>query len=284
MGHRPRARTAGFRRAVAGSVAIHLVIVGVAFLTLGGGEPTRPAPPPGLDTRSDDVVVRMTAVELSAPATEPDPPAPAPMPEVAQPAPTPDPSPAPESTGGSQPPLRCAVPNALPSEMLALIRRPSAAIADSNVKPSAATSAAARPIHGAMKAGETVVYVLDCSGSMGEFGKFAAARDSLVATLRGQPKEVRFQVVAYNTTARALVPGTTVPATAANVAAAEARLAGLSASGRSNHAEALRAALALRPKAIVVLTDAEFAPGATSCPVFLARVTADGVGPPRELR
>jgi Mg-chelatase subunit ChlD len=145
-----------------------------------------------------------------------------------------------------------------------------------------------------MKAGQRIVYILDCSGSMGEFGKLAAARAALTATLRRQSAEVRFQVIAYNSTARSLFPGECVVATGANIARAEERLADLNAAGRSNHAEAVRLAANLRPDVIVLLTDADdlsaaqfkpaFAAAGKSVPVCVAKVTAEGVGTPRELR
>ena len=57
------------------------------------------------------------------------------------------------------------------------------------------------PIHGTLKPGQTIIYVLDASGSMGEYGKFERARRSLIATLQEQPESVRFQVVVYAGTA-----------------------------------------------------------------------------------
>jgi len=167
---------------------------------------------------------------------------------------------------------------------------------DPNVKPVAAAMASptAPPLHGAMKAGQSVVYVLDCSGSMGEFGKLDVARAALVSTLHRQGGEVRFQVIAYNTTAKALLRGVCVPATVANVTATETALATLKATGRSNHAEAIRSAVALNPDVIVLLTDADdltldklkprLAPGEKSVPLCLVLVTADGASVPRELR
>jgi hypothetical protein len=129
---------------------------------------------------------------------------------------------------------------------------------------------------------------------MGAFGKLDAARAALVATLRRQPGEVRFQVIAYNSTARAVLPGGCVAAGGANVSAAESGLGGLTAAGRSNHAQGVRAAAELRPDVIVLLTDADDLTAAQFRPalaaagkpvaVCVARVTADGVAAPRELK
>jgi Mg-chelatase subunit ChlD len=145
-----------------------------------------------------------------------------------------------------------------------------------------------------MKPGQCIVYVLDCSGSMGEFGKLTLARAALVRTLRQQPGEVRFQVLAYNSTARQLLAGGCLAATPANIASTETALASLKSTGRSNHVEAVRVAVALRPDVIVLLTDAEdltavsfkavLAGAGKPVPVCVARVSAEGIGAPRELK
>ena len=129
---------------------------------------------------------------------------------------------------------------------------------------------------------------------MGEFGKFTTARAALIATLRLQSEQVRFQVIVYNSSARLMIPGGCVPATGANVSAVEDALAALAASGRSNHAEAVRRAASVRPDIIILLTDAEdlsstsFKPAlaAIGKPVVLlvARVTSAGLGTPQPLR
>ncbi len=147
-------------------------------------------------------------------------------------------------------------------------------------------------MHGALKPGQTVVYVLDSSGSMGAAGKFDAARAALVATLRAQPATVRFQVIVYDGTAQPLLAsdGTAPHATEANVRAASAKLATLEPRGKSNHLVAVRAALDFRPDVIVLLTDADDLSAAAlksvAKPVLVCvgLVTAAGVQPPRELK
>jgi len=284
MPHRPRTSRTGFRRALAASAALHVLVAAVVVIVVR----SQPEPGPGqpeIDPRIHDVVVRMTMPEELPVAVPPQEDPPATQPE-------PPPPSRPEPAG---PPLAAATPNPLPAELVALIRRPTAAsrqpVTDPNVTPAAGTTA--RPIHGALKAGQTVVYVLDCSGSMGEFGKFAAARAALAATLRRQPESVRFQVIVYAGTVTVLLPGGCVPATAENIAEAEARLAEQRPSGPSNHAEAVRRAAALRPDVILVLTDADdlsanklkpvSAGGGKPVPLFVALV-AEGVANPRELR
>jgi hypothetical protein len=187
-------------------------------------------------------------------------------------------------------PVAMFVPRTLPPEMIAIIRRPAS---DSKVMQAAGASPPVPALHGALDAGKTIVYVIDCSGSMGEFGKLARAHAALLATLRGQKESVRFQVVAYNSTARALLPGA-VPATATNVEAAATRLVDLEAKGRSNHAEAVRIAMQYRPDVILLLTDANdlslahfkaaLAGAGRPVAICLASVTPAGVGSPHELR
>jgi hypothetical protein len=309
MGYRPRSNRTGLRRAVVASVGLHLLIALALVLAVRFTPPAAPQATK-VNTRADDVAVKMFAEVESIPITvepiapmkpPPDPPVEPPTTSVDPPK-TPTPVPQPEPT---RTPRATAVPHALTPDVLNRIRQPRATslrpptpMTDPNVRPTASTNAKpptlARPIHGAFPRAQTIVYVLDCSGSMGEFGKFATARAALVATLRLQPGEVRFQVVAYNTTARPLLAGGCVPATAANITAAETALAELSAAGRSNHAEAVRRAAVLRPDVIVIVTDAEelsasaFKPAlaAAGKPVVVcvAKVTGDGVGEPRELK
>jgi len=311
MGHRLRSDRRGLRRAIAASVVLHLLVALAAFLAMRLAP--RPAPrATAVHTRADEVGVKLIADVELAPvpvpvAVEQPKTPPTPTPPVEPPTAPPDP-PAPAPTPRQEPapgrtPHATAVPPALPADVLNRIRRPATTAmrppnpdADPNVKPAAAVGAPAAvpPIHGALRRDQTVVYVLDCSGSMGEFGKLAVARAALVATLRGQPGEVRFQVIAYGAAARPLLTGGCVPATAANVAAAEAALAPLAAAGKSNHAEAVRRAAALRPDVIVLLTDANELSRAALKPalaaagkpvvVCVATVAGDRVGEPRELK
>jgi hypothetical protein len=170
---------------------------------------------------------------------------------------------------------------------------------DPNVHPAAATGpapASVPAIHGALAPNQTVVYVLDCSGSMGAAGKLDSARAALVSTLLQQPATVRFQIVTYSGTATPLLAGNgeALAAGEANVRLAAAALAKLEPRGRSNHLEAVRAALAYHPDVILLLTDADdlnssairavAASGAKPVPVCVGQVTAEGVQRLRELK
>lgn len=296
----PRSERTGFRRAVMASVAIHLALAAIVVVSAILPRSSEEATKPGIDTRIPDIKLRLDPEESHTIA----PPEPRRL-EQAPPAP-PAPTPSPHiSTETARTPTIISIPNALPPELLAIIQRsrstsvtptPPSPIVDSNVKPATAVSSpgpGASPLHGAMKPGQSVVYILDCSGSMGEFGKFARARAALIATLSRQPEGVRFQVILYNSTVRQLIPGGLITV-AANIQAAETRLATVEPAGRSNHAEALRMAAGLHADAIVWLTDADdlsFAklkPALTNAgkpmPVYVAEVTARGVGNPQELR
>lgn len=144
-------------------------------------------------------------------------------------------------------------------------------------------------LHAAGFAARSVVYVLDCSGTMGLGGRLDRACDSLRATLAALPGGVKVQVVAYS--ARA------VPVTADGLTADRDRIAAalgkLEAAGASRHAEGLRVALLLNPDAVVILTDAGadelaalrplIAGAKKGVTVSVARV-AETVGVPQPLR
>ena len=326
---RPHSRSTrvAFRSAVGASVAIH-VVVAVALFVLLRSEEHKPREA-AISTRvsaDPDVRMRFTedaaGVEVSPQPVPPTPPTPTPpstTPEITptKPAPTaPQPPEALTGTSADQAlsagPFKPAVPNALPPELVALIHKPGAittsrpappsAIHDPNVKPASGISGAkpnapsARAIHGALGPTQTVVYVLDTSGSMGAAGKFDAARAALVATLKQQPATVRFQVVVYDSSAYPLLAsnGTALAATDANIRAATTALAALNSRGKSNHLVAVRTALDFGPDIIVLLTDADDLTARTLKPVLssvpkpplvcVGLVTAEGVQQPRELK
>lgn len=291
-----------FRRAVAASVILHAALA----VTIALYPTPRPARPPAVDTNTvAHIAVRFVdepAVELAvAPAPSP--------PKVAPPR-------AADPPTGSRPTVPPPIPRPLPPELLALLKKPApvggevvdvaitpTATAAAVVKPPVAPTPVAhavgpplpKPIHGPLPAAKSIVYVLDVSGSMGEWGKLAVARKALLDTLRAQSPDARFQVVVYNGTARAVVPnpnGGCVSATADRIRLVEETLATVEPVGRSDHAAGLRAALNLRPDFVLILTDADdlsaarlrdvVKQAARPATVCVAAVTADGVGVPRE--
>jgi hypothetical protein len=112
------------------------------------------------------------------------------------------------------------------------------------------------PLHQPLRNGQSIVYVLDRSGSMGEAGQLGRAVRRLLASLRGLPPTVRFQVIAYNRTPELLGGDfALMPATDCNVARVAERILGLTAEGTSAHVAALDKALRLRPDAVFFLSD-----------------------------
>jgi hypothetical protein len=278
-----RSNRTAFRRAVFASVALHLALAVAAIIFLH----SRPVPPsavPGIDTSADVIVHQFDVSDLHEIPTGP------PEPSRSPPAPTSESKTSPSVESGLTPRID-HLPRTLPAEMLAVISR---SVGTQRVV-SAAPATPVPPIHGALNVRQTIVYVLDCSGSMGEYGKFARAEAALLSTLRSQPEGVQFQVIVYNSIARPLFPGVgSVPATRLNIDAADARIARHETKGRSNHVEAVRRAAASRPDVILVLTDADDLSLASFRPVLaeagkpiaicVAKVSAASVGTPQQLR
>ncbi len=272
--------------AVAASIGVHALLVAVVAV-LTRQAPERPtATRPTFDTRvtfGADPVPESREPATVLPVPEPDPPVVSDHPQapgLVERGP-------PVETGGLSAhslPRTIAVPAPLTDKMLARIRDSATApalIVDSQVKPAAAVAPlppTAQPAHGALAAGQRVVYLLDASGSMGEWGKFNRARDVLAATAALQPAAVDVKVVVYAAAAEVVTP---------------AALAARSPLGRGDHLAGLRAALGQAPDFVVWFTDADDLPTAAvrtllrrGKPVTLvvARVGADGVAAPVELR
>ena len=114
-----------------------------------------------------------------------------------------------------------------------------------------------QPLHGALPAGKSVVYILDRSTSMGLTREtFDAARAALLASVEALPSESRFQVVAYNGRATRLLPGDLLKKSDEHAAKLLDALRALTPEGDSHHAAALRAALSLGGDYLVLISDA----------------------------
>jgi hypothetical protein len=106
--------------------------------------------------------------------------------------------------------------------------------------------------------GQSVAFVIDRSASMGLGGRLDRARREVAASLRRLPPAARFQVITYHKVAESVrVDGQygLLPAAPAAVAAAGAALDGLTAEGGTDHLQALKMALTLRPDVVYFLTD-----------------------------
>ncbi|MFO0799028.1 MAG: hypothetical protein U0804_16290 [Gemmataceae bacterium] len=263
--------------AVAASVAIHATIVALASLSTRGELPSSARP--ALDTCVRIGVEPMRDVPVPvqvAVATDPEPVAEVEEHRIAE---SHD---VPFATDGQytrSTPRIASVPSSLPDSVLAHVRRvvaTPAPISDPVVRPAAAVT---RPVHGALTAGQRVVYLLDASGSMGEWGKFSAARDALAATAAAQPTRVEVKVVVYAASAEVVTP---------------TRLASCYPAGRGDHLAGLRLALDQKPDFVVWFTDASDLPTAgirtqlrlAGKPVTLVttRVGPTGVAAPVEFR
>jgi von Willebrand factor type A domain len=129
--------------------------------------------------------------------------------------------------------------------------------ADSSVEGSSLKkSGEATPLHGKLKPGSSVVYVLDRSSSMGTNQLLDAARASLLASIRQLDSDARFQIVAYNGSVSVL-SAETLSAKPQNLDRAAQWLDSFVAEGRSGHVAGLREAFAFRPDVIYLLTDAD---------------------------
>jgi hypothetical protein len=109
----------------------------------------------------------------------------------------------------------------------------------------------------------SVVYVLDRSVSMGMGNKLDIACRELLASLRRLPPSARFQIIYYSDYAAPLVINNRtdlLPAEPANIQAATRVLKTLTATGNTNHADALTRGLALRPDVLYLITDADDLP------------------------
>jgi von Willebrand factor type A domain len=107
--------------------------------------------------------------------------------------------------------------------------------------------------------GRSVVFVIDRSLSMGMYGALATARAAVLNALAQLPSGVRFQIVLYNRKADLLYlrGATTLTLLDEEVRRdVERALADLDAVGSTDHVEALRVGLRLRPDVLYLVTDA----------------------------
>jgi Ca-activated chloride channel family protein len=109
-------------------------------------------------------------------------------------------------------------------------------------------------------AGQTIVYVIDRSASMGLNGGLAFAKRELQSSLDRLPPATRFQVIAYNRFAEPLRVGGKISLLAAdwdNKNEVLRAIEGWKAEGGTDHLGALQRALVYQPDIIFFLTDAD---------------------------
>jgi hypothetical protein len=108
--------------------------------------------------------------------------------------------------------------------------------------------------------GAKFVFVIDRSGSMAANDAIGAAREELLRALESLPPHTQFQVVFYNTEARALSlgGGRLVYATEQHKASARREILAVAAAGGTQHLPALELALVkLKADTVFFLTDAD---------------------------
>jgi hypothetical protein len=111
-------------------------------------------------------------------------------------------------------------------------------------------------VFGITARGSSFVYVFDRSLSM-KGAPLAAAKRELVASLGRLTSVQQFQIIFYNDKARTMQPAQMFFADQNGLRQAENYVAGIVASGGTDHVQALRAALRMGPDVVFFLTDAD---------------------------
>jgi len=131
---------------------------------------------------------------------------------------------------------------------------------DGNRRPSGGAGSSARVgLFGVVGEGRKFVYVFDCSTSMGEGGRLAAAKEELVRSLDALDSTHQFQIIFFNHRQRVfdLSGGQRrIPfATRRAKQLAAAFVGSIVATGSTNRFDALKRAVAMRPDVVFFLTD-----------------------------
>jgi hypothetical protein len=131
--------------------------------------------------------------------------------------------------------------------------------ASSGSSPGGVPSGAATTFFGVPARGQTIVYLLDRSCSMGLHGALATARRELLSSLEHLPASASFQVIFYNSSPQPLLGrhDELMPATAENLQRAAAAMDLIQPEGGTRHYQGFQAALYLHPDVLFFLTDAD---------------------------
>jgi hypothetical protein len=108
--------------------------------------------------------------------------------------------------------------------------------------------------------GQSFVYVVDCSGSMNQNGKFERARYELLQSIEQLNKDQSYFVIFYNHEAHPMDGGRLVLATPAHVADTTRWVNYVDAGGGTDPLPAILYALSMHPDAIYFLSDGQFDP------------------------
>lgn len=112
------------------------------------------------------------------------------------------------------------------------------------------------PLHGKVKAGKTIIYILDSSSSMSEADALSHAKRCLRASLLNLDETTKFQIIAYNSRAFSHTQEP-ILCTERNRQDALVWLEKLTPQGSSHHQSGFESACWRRPDAIFHLTDAD---------------------------
>jgi hypothetical protein len=104
---------------------------------------------------------------------------------------------------------------------------------------------------------KSVVFVVDCSASMGQEDRLDIARRQLVALLKQMGSGTRFQVVFYSHSPRRFAGEGLIAVTDGMVAYLDQFMLRIEPEGENDHLAALRDAISLEPEMICLLTDAD---------------------------
>jgi Mg-chelatase subunit ChlD len=124
------------------------------------------------------------------------------------------------------------------------------------------TSRAATEFFGIGGYGQSFVYVVDCSGSMTERGKFERARYELMQSIEQLYSNQRFFIIFFNDGAYPMDADEMVFATEEQVERTAEWVAYVEAGGGTNPLPALLFAISLHPDAVYFLSDGQFETGA----------------------
>lgn len=111
--------------------------------------------------------------------------------------------------------------------------------------------------------GRVFIYVVDCSGSMGDAARLARAKSELRRSVGALQWPQRYHVIFYNDRPIDL-PGGPLAADAGSKRKLTSWLGRIAADGETDPREAMRQALALRPDAVFLLSDGAFPEGTAS--------------------
>ena len=109
--------------------------------------------------------------------------------------------------------------------------------------------------------GKTFLYVVDCSGSMGDGGRLSRAKREIRRSVGDLRFPQRYEVIFYNDRPLPMPGGIPQSADAGSKATLANWMSGIDAEGETDPRGAMNQALSLAPDAIFLLSDGEFPKG-----------------------